>query len=145
MCELKDFEHLRLDRYHSTILEDELEFWHRAYLPCGDVVLDVGAGNGETAQFYLNHGAKHVVCVEPDIALLLENFGRDSRITIVECAVDTIKADCEGGEVNIVVETHFPFEVGELRKMELKGSTFKIVPVRGLLFVMRVGLFTFKV
>lgn len=41
--------------------------WEKAYRPIdleGKIILDVGAGEGETAKFFLEHGAKHVICVE---------------------------------------------------------------------------------
>jgi hypothetical protein len=110
MCELKDFEHLKLDPYHRGVLERELGKWHKTYLPLKrniETVLDVGAGNGETAQFYLNHGAKTVICVEPDAKLLSENFANDPRIVIVPHAPDFIKLDGEGCERDMVFETHF--------------------------------------
>jgi hypothetical protein len=112
MCELSDFSNLKLDPYHRKILKDELKQWHTVYLPREGVegtVLDVGAGNGETAQLFLNHGAEHVICVEPYSDLLTENFGKDSRVTIVPKAVNLIKVDCEGGERNMVVEVHFQY------------------------------------
>jgi SAM-dependent methyltransferase len=43
--------------------------WEKYYLPFdlkGKTVLDVGAGEGETALFYFNHGVIKVLCVEPD-------------------------------------------------------------------------------
>lgn len=43
--------------------------WERYYSPInvtGLTVLDVGAGEGETARFYLEHGARKVICIEPD-------------------------------------------------------------------------------
>jgi predicted methyltransferase len=108
MCELKDFDNLELDEEHRAYLETELEMWHKYYLPIGKIVLDIGAGNGETAQFYLNHGAEHVVCIEPNSVLLKKNFATNSKITIIPLAVDSIKCDCEGGEENIIIETHRP-------------------------------------
>ena len=42
--------------------------WEKFYAPInltGKTVLDVGAGEGESAYFFLKHGAKRVVCVEP--------------------------------------------------------------------------------
>ena len=74
-------------------------------------MLDAGAGCGETALFYLNHGAKHVICVEPPgeaLRMLKKNFGGDSRVTIVESSVDLIKCDIEGAELDAVFEIHFP-------------------------------------
>lgn len=114
MCELKDFSHLKLDRQHQYILDTELAIWHKWYLTKPDyqfgkdeTVLDVGAGNGETAQFYLNHGASHVISVEPEAKLLYENFGNDKRVLIVPLAVNIIKIDGEGCERNMVVESHW--------------------------------------
>jgi SAM-dependent methyltransferase len=43
--------------------------WKRFYLPFsmrGLTVLDVGAGEGETARFFLENGAKKIVCIEPN-------------------------------------------------------------------------------
>jgi hypothetical protein len=119
MCEYSDFANLKLDPPHRKILKDELKQWHRVYLPkdgADGTVLDVGAGNGETAQFFLNHGAEHVICVEPYTDLLVQNFGRDSRVTIVPKAVNLIKVDCEGGERNMVIEVHFQYRWLKLRE-----------------------------
>jgi len=109
LCRLSDFDGLEMDEAHRYTLERELDDWHRFYLPVGKIVLDIGAGNGETAQFYLKHGAEHVICIEADANLLYHNFGSDPRITIIPLRVDSIKSDCEGAERNMVIETHFPF------------------------------------
>lgn len=48
----------------------EYDDWEQYYVPFDlswKTVLDVGAGEGETALFYFNHGAVKVVCVEPDV------------------------------------------------------------------------------
>lgn len=111
MCELKDFSHLELTDLHRGMLESELDIWHKTYLPCGETVLDVGAGCGETAQFYLNHGAKRVIAVEGDpvaCGYLRDNFGRDNRVIIVGAHLDHIKIDIEGGEKDMLIETHWP-------------------------------------
>src|SRR5437899_4882266 len=110
MCELKDFERLELDNSHRVTLEEELELWHRFYLPVGKTVLDLGAGCGETAFFYLNHGAEKVICVEGDpgaATLLRKNFGSDPRVTIIPEFINSIKMDIEGAEENMIIETHF--------------------------------------
>ncbi len=115
MCTLEDFAHLKLDTYHSQVLKNELVKWHVYYLPRNGklpdpvlkgtaAVLDIGAGNGETCQFYLNHGARRVICIEPMSNLLVENFGSDGRVTILPDYVGFIKSDCEGGERDMVVE-----------------------------------------
>jgi predicted RNA methylase len=111
MCDLKDFSNLSLDNDHLNTLVRELDLWHRTYLPIIGTYLDIGAGNGETAQFALNHGAKHVICIEPNADLLYKNFGRDSRVTIIPMSVDCIKSDCEGAEKNMTAEIHFPFKI----------------------------------
>ena len=55
------------------------ENWARYYLPIdvtGLTVLDIGAGEGETAKFFLDHGAAKVICIEPDpgaVKVLEEN------------------------------------------------------------------------
>lgn len=116
MCNLNDFKHLKLDSYHRQILENELDLWHEIYLPCGKRVVDIGAGNGETAQFFLNHGAESVICVEPDSYLLTLNFDSNPKVTIWPFAVDFIKSDCEGGEKNLTAEIHFPYRVRILKR-----------------------------
>jgi len=111
MCKLSDFDSLSMGSLHRSYIETELKIWHEAYLPVGKTVLDVGAGCGETAFFYLNHGAKHVICVEPPgeaLQMLKKNFGGDSRVTVVESSVDMIKSDIEGAELDAVFEIHFP-------------------------------------
>ncbi len=120
MCELKDFKRLELDNNHRLTLEQELELWHRAYLPVGKTVLDLGAGCGETAQFYLNHGAEKVISIEADSSCydkLCANFINDNRVIPILAHLDSIKCDIEGGERDMVIETHFPFKLikmGEL-------------------------------
>jgi len=66
MCTLEDFRSLALTEQHRATLEGELDMWHKHYLPIGQTVLDVGAGCGETALFYLKHGAQRVICIEAD-------------------------------------------------------------------------------
>jgi len=47
----------------------ETKEWEAYYLPIsvnGLRVLDVGAGEGETARFFLQHGASEIVCIEQD-------------------------------------------------------------------------------
>ena len=115
MCKIEDYNHLAMIPYCRNLLVTELVQWHKWYLPQksidGKTVLDVGAGCGETAFFYLKHGAKHVICVEPPgdaLQMLKKNFGGDSRVTIVESSVDMIKSDIEGAELDAVFEIHFP-------------------------------------
>lgn len=71
----KGLETLRLAHDYANAFIEELEtMWEPYYLPNfdlkGKTVLDVGAGCGETAFFYLRHGAKKVLCVEPNTCVL---------------------------------------------------------------------------
>jgi len=120
MCELKDFDRLELDNDHRVTLEGELELWHRAYLPVGKTVLDLGAGCGETAQFYLNHGAEKVISIESDsncYNMLRSNFANDHRVIPILAHIDSIKCDIEGGERDLVIETHFPFKFIKIKEL----------------------------
>ncbi len=111
MCTIPDFSRLVLTEACGEMLRTELAVWHKAYLPVGRTVLDLGAGCGETAQFYLNHGAEKVICIEPNpecLRLLHQNFDGDDRIHIVNAKIDSIKCDIEGSEKDMVIETHFP-------------------------------------
>jgi hypothetical protein len=126
LCKLEDYDYLKLDPNHRTMLINELDYWHSIYLPVKGTVLDIGAGNGETAFFYLNHGAEHVICIEPDADLLYENFGNDPRVTIIPYAVNSIKSDCEGGEENMVIETHTASKFVRKHRWALDITLWKI-------------------
>lgn len=121
MCSLEDFEKLMLTPIHKSYVNTELSMWHRCYLPVGKVVLDVGAGCGETAFFYLNHGAQRVICIEADneaLEMLRRNFGADDRVVIVSAKLDSIKIDIEGGEQGMLLETHFPSRLKTIQKLD---------------------------
>ena len=110
MCEIKDFFWMELTQKHRAIIQGELEWWHEAYLPVKQTVLDLGAGCGETANFYFNHGAQKVICVECDpgaLVCLYANFRRDPRVLIIPERIDSLKVDIEGSEEGMVYETHF--------------------------------------
>lgn len=108
------------------------EDWEHHYLPIdvkGLTVLDVGAGEGETARFFLDHGAKKVICIESDdfhYSLLAKNaVGRP-----MECAhkmfalsdldrdYDFIKMDIEGAEKSLLL---LPAKVKKPIAMEVHG------------------------
>jgi hypothetical protein len=129
MCTLEDFRQLSLTQHHRALLEGELDLWHKYYLPVGRTVLDVGAGCGETALFYLKHGAKRVICIEGDeiaLELLVKNFGHDERVTIVPAIIDSTKMDIEGAEENLVLETHFPLYFQPLEKFDENVTLWKL-------------------
>jgi hypothetical protein len=100
--------------------------WTRYYLPrfslADKTVLDVGAGCGETAYFYLAHGAKKVICIEPDggrFDLLQENARKNGwnleavrtpfDVSILEeYDYDFMKMDCEGCESELLTLREIP-------------------------------------
>lgn len=111
MCQLSDYDQLRIYGQWYGILQNELEMWHRDYLPVHGTVLDLGAGCGETVQFFLLHGAERVIAIEKDptaYSFLIQNFLDDARVTILPFGVDSIKIDIDGAEEGMVLETHFP-------------------------------------
>jgi hypothetical protein len=118
MCEVSDYDHLEMLPYYRSLLKHELKIWHSTYLPLKikahdghglGTVLDVGAGCGETAQFYLNHGAERVISIENDpdcLKCLRTNFEGDPRVTIVDATLSMGKIDINGFEEGWVFETH---------------------------------------
>lgn len=113
MCTLADFDWLELSPLSRRYVETELEDWHNEYLPVSGTVLDVGAGCGETALFFLQHGASHVIAIEEDaraFGMLQRNFAGNSRVTTICASITNTKIDIEGAEEGLVMEVHFPFE-----------------------------------
>jgi len=90
--------------------------WHQLYLPIfslqGRTVLDIGAGCGETAYFFLRNGADKVICVEKEekpLRLLRRNVemngwnaevhGEPFSLSMLnDYKFDFMKMDIEGGE-----------------------------------------------
>ncbi|MCW4003530.1 MAG: hypothetical protein NWE95_06425 [Candidatus Bathyarchaeota archaeon] len=55
--------------FRISLILGERDLWDIRYQPVplkDKTVLDIGAGEGETAKFFLEHGAKKVICIEPD-------------------------------------------------------------------------------
>ena len=90
----------------------EYDEWLQFYLPIplkGLTVLDEGAGEGESARFFLEHGARKVICVEPD-AVAFKNLLINSKERPMVCMnrrfdlsdlkfdFDFMKMDIEGFE-----------------------------------------------
>lgn len=90
------------------------EDWDKYYLPI-DVsdltILDVGAGEGETAKFFLDRGAAKVICIEPEPTALktlaknalnhpgkLEVHAKFFELTDLSIKHDFMKMDIEGYE-----------------------------------------------
>jgi len=90
----------------------EYDEWLEYYLPLsveGLTVLDVGAGEGETARFFLEQSAKKVICIEPDgdaFRLLSQNaigrnivcFNKKFDVSDLKMDFDFMKMDIEGYE-----------------------------------------------
>jgi hypothetical protein len=100
--------------FRVGMIKTETSDWEKHYLPVdlrGKVVLDIGAGEGETAMFFLKHGASKVVCVEscPDAYtyLAVNQRNHPHRITAINSKFqisqlnnphDFLKMDIEGYE-----------------------------------------------
>lgn len=99
---------------HMAFIKEQTE-WSMYYLPWnglkGKVVMDIGAGCGESAYFFFAHGASEVICVEPDpvkVAMLRRNAERRGwnveiipdifRLEQLNRFFDFLKIDCDGGE-----------------------------------------------
>jgi len=103
----------------------EWKQWEKYYLPEfsleGKTVLDVGAGCGETAYFYFQHGVTRVIAIEIDpieVELLKKNADLNDwnseirQLKIVPRAFeledlkkerfDFVKIDIEGGEADLL-------------------------------------------
>lgn len=156
------FEIELLERW-AMMLGAELPVWNWAYLPppsCRNgVILDVGAGCGESAAFYIHQGAQKVIAIEPDMQafeLLVKNVRKNNLN--VECINDELKVehlykvhdfakiDAEGGESKLaefggelkdcVVEVHSNEIYNELaRKFRLSEICYIDSERRGLYYV----------
>jgi predicted nicotinamide N-methyase len=113
--------------------------WMNDYLPPGGLqgktVLDVGAGEGESAHFFFRHGASKVIAIEPDdekfakLLLNSEKMGwklepihdvlRESHLT--EIQRDFTKIDADGGETAMLALSRLDFPL----TMEIHGSQMR--------------------
>lgn len=107
---------LNLPRDYATIFLSEKRLWPLWYGSdfTNKVILDVGAGAGETASYFFNHGAKEIITIEPDALALkylqknaeqnhwpLKIIPRHFRARDLEIPYDFLKMDIEGGEVEL--------------------------------------------
>ena len=121
MCTISDYDHFEMTSQCRAFVDTELDMWHKWYLPIrgvkGKIVVDLGAGCGETAFFYLKHGASRVIAVEKNrdcLDRLRKNFGEDSRVDIIDAYVGHVKVDIDGEEAGMVFETHAPTSVNRV-------------------------------
>ena len=126
--------HLKGLELSPEVRRDATIDWHdyeRFYVPEGGLkmarVLDAGAGEGETAKFFMEQGAASVVCIEPDpekVGRLKVNTAKyGSRVEIHErkfsyahlfiFGTDFAKIDVEGAEAELLelAELRFPLAV----------------------------------
>lgn len=132
------------DRWN--MIYNEGDDWDLHYAPVnlkGKTILDVGAGEGETAKFFIEHGVKKVVCIENQsqrIKLLRYNQKRHPQIVALEKSFDLfdlkmphdfLKMDIEGYEemlLNITLATPAVIEIHGLQlrdKFSDKGYLIK--------------------
>lgn len=122
---------------YFIMLANEWNSWEKYYLPIfslkGKTVLDVGAGCGETAFFYLLHGAKKVVAIEPDLKAancLRENTRRNKwNVEIIpehfktehlRIPHDFMKMDIEGREGELLNVSYAKECIVEVHTDELR-------------------------
>lgn len=111
---------LVMSRDRAGMMLYEWRTWTKCYAPPGfdlrgKTVLDVGAGEGETVEFYRLHGAKAFICVEPDpqrASRLRDNCERNAweaevyeepfSSRFLQLGFDFMKMDCEGCEQMLI-------------------------------------------
>lgn len=103
------------DKFHKDMIVAEYDEWLKTYgaLPINNnTILDIGAGEGETALFFKYHNAQQVIAVEPNkefFSYLKVNAEKNNFLAINEKIslpllrqymphVDAIKCDIEGYE-----------------------------------------------
>lgn len=100
----------------AELMAREYPEW-KYYLPKFDlrnkIVLDIGAGCGETARYYLLNNAKKVICIDNDetcikylnynsIKFGIKVIGEPFRVEHLEMEYDFCKMDIEGYEVLLI-------------------------------------------
>lgn len=119
----------------------EWQEWNEFYLPIkmkGKTILDIGAGEGETAFFFLLNGAKKVFCVEPNIEsyrILAKNeklhkdvvaFNRPFELSDLKLPYDFLKMDTEGYEESLLSVRMEKPAVVEVHGLQLRDKFQKL-------------------
>jgi SAM-dependent methyltransferase len=135
-----------LPLYYLAVL-NEVQYWPEYYLPVSvkdKVVLDIGAGAGESAAFYFLNGAKKVIAVEQnreasDLSrenlrgLDVQPFNESFRLEHLLIPHDFMKMDIEGGESLLLsadYEKPFAIEAHSKELVEAINSKFGSKSVR---------------
>lgn len=123
--------------FREHMIQSETKEWRRHYLPINVkdlVILDVGAGEGETAKFFLDYGAAKVICIEPcheAFAHLKENAITNSLVPINKFfevsdlsaqTFDFLKMDIEGYEESLLETKLSSPAVIEVHGMQLRDK-----------------------
>ena len=115
--------------------------WDKHYLPISVrnlVVLDVGAGEGETARFFLQKGAAKVICIEPShdsFKYLKRNSVSHPIVPInkffemsdlLTQSFDFLKMDIEGYEESLLETELIKPAVVEVHGLQLRDKFQKV-------------------
>lgn len=135
---------LRLPTDNLGVLLGEWNDWSRDYIPQfslkDKVVLDVGAGAGETALMFFLNGARKVISVESDLESInylrtnaltndwnMEIIHDEFNLAHLSLGADFLKMDCEGCEKSLLLATTLPpcrLEVHSRAVQKALGSKF---------------------
>ena len=123
--------------YREKMIRKESLDWRRHYLPISLknlVILDVGAGEGETARFFLDNGAQKVICIEPfkESFMYLKRNAVSHPIVPLNKSFETsdllthsfsfLKMDIEGYEESLLqIDLSFPAVI-EVHGLQLKDK-----------------------
>jgi len=123
--------------YRVKMIMAEMSAWKQNYLPLdlsGLTVLDVGAGEGETAKFFLDHGAAKIICIESSrdaYQQLARNSVAHPKVSAIHkrfslsdlcLSHDFLKCDIEGYEEELLeVKLSFPAVV-EVHGLQLRDK-----------------------
>lgn len=123
--------------FREKMIRQESLDWKRHYLPISVknlVILDVGAGEGETAKFFLDNGARKVICIEPSkesFMYLKRNAASHpivplnkffEMLDLLTQSFDFLKMDIEGYEESLLETKLSCPAVVEVHGLQLKDK-----------------------